>query len=86
MKIASPCRESWDGTRGDDRARFCNRCSLHVGETVRSNPAAPVGYAFRTPSVRPTFSNAAIARSRSARSWAALTWTRMRACPFGTTG
>ena len=39
-----------------------------------------------TPSLFPTFVNAAIARSRWARSWAAEICTRMRAWPIGTTG
>ena len=39
-----------------------------------------------TPSARPTRANAAMARSRSSRVWAALIWVRMRACPWGTTG
>ena len=30
MRISSPCPESWDEMAGDDRVRFCNRCSLKV--------------------------------------------------------
>ncbi len=29
-KVASPCHESWNTMRGNDRARFCDRCSQHV--------------------------------------------------------
>ena len=39
-----------------------------------------------TPSSRPTLTKASTARSRWRRSWAALIWVRMRACPCGTTG
>ncbi len=39
-----------------------------------------------TPSFLPTFSNAATARSRCSRSWAAEIWTRILASPLGTTG
>jgi hypothetical protein len=30
LRISSPCPESWDEMAGDDRVRFCNRCSLNV--------------------------------------------------------
>jgi hypothetical protein len=30
VKIASPCRESWDGMTGDDRVRSCGACRLNV--------------------------------------------------------
>jgi hypothetical protein len=30
IRIASPCDEKWESMRGDDRSRFCARCSLHV--------------------------------------------------------
>jgi hypothetical protein len=30
LRISSPCPESWDEMPGDDRVRFCNRCSLNV--------------------------------------------------------
>ncbi len=30
LDVASPCAESWDRMRGDDRVRFCGRCRLHV--------------------------------------------------------
>jgi hypothetical protein len=30
LKIASPCPMSWEQMKGDDRARFCEHCSLHV--------------------------------------------------------
>ena len=30
MRIASPCPMNWDGMKGDNRARFCDLCSLHV--------------------------------------------------------
>ncbi len=30
VRIASPCEESWESMRGDERARFCQRCQLHV--------------------------------------------------------
>lgn len=39
MKIASPCLESWEGMRGDDRIRFCNRCSLHVYNLSAMSPS-----------------------------------------------
>lgn len=30
LKIATPCQESWADMTGDERVRFCGRCSLHV--------------------------------------------------------
>lgn len=30
LRIASPCPMNWDQMTGDDRARFCSLCSLHV--------------------------------------------------------
>jgi hypothetical protein len=30
VTIKTPCRESWDGMTGDDRVRFCARCSKDV--------------------------------------------------------
>jgi hypothetical protein len=30
VQIASPCQASWAEMSGDDRARFCDLCSLHV--------------------------------------------------------
>lgn len=30
MRIASPCEVGWDHMTGDDQARFCNQCNLHV--------------------------------------------------------
>ena len=41
---------------------------------------------FNTPSAVPTFTNAAMAASKCARVCAALSWTRIRALPWGTTG
>jgi hypothetical protein len=30
LTVASPCSVSWADMHGDDRVRFCARCSLHV--------------------------------------------------------
>jgi len=30
VKVAAPCPADWDRMAGDERARFCDRCSLHV--------------------------------------------------------
>ena len=30
LKVASPCKESWDVMKGDEQVRFCERCSLNV--------------------------------------------------------
>jgi hypothetical protein len=30
LRVIAPCSESWNGTAGDDRERFCTRCSLTV--------------------------------------------------------
>ena len=30
IRIASPCRASWDGMTGDERARFCGDCKKNV--------------------------------------------------------
>jgi hypothetical protein len=30
MRVASPCPTSWDAMKGDNRARYCDLCDLHV--------------------------------------------------------
>ena len=30
VRIAAPCEADWDEMRGDERVRFCHRCSLNV--------------------------------------------------------
>jgi hypothetical protein len=30
LNVASPCKASWNGMTGDDRARFCGLCEKHV--------------------------------------------------------
>jgi hypothetical protein len=30
VRVAAPCEENWDEMRGDDRVRFCARCSQNV--------------------------------------------------------
>jgi hypothetical protein len=30
LRIASPCPTTWEQMKGDERARFCDLCSLHV--------------------------------------------------------
>ena len=30
VRVAAPCEEDWDEMRGDERVRFCSRCSLNV--------------------------------------------------------
>ena len=30
IAVASPCSVAWDEMEGDDRVRFCDRCSLNV--------------------------------------------------------
>ena len=30
VRVAAPCPADWDRMVGDERARFCDRCSLHV--------------------------------------------------------
>lgn len=30
VRVASPCRASWDGMEGDERVRFCRECGLNV--------------------------------------------------------
>lgn len=30
VRLASPCPVSWEGMEGDERARFCRQCGLHV--------------------------------------------------------
>jgi hypothetical protein len=30
LRVASPCRESWEGMQGDDRVRHCGKCGKHV--------------------------------------------------------
>src|ERR1041384_5264719 len=29
-RVASPCPAKWEGMTGDERARFCSSCNLHV--------------------------------------------------------
>jgi len=35
LRVASPCRASWDQMSGDDRVRFCDHCNLHVYDISR---------------------------------------------------
>jgi hypothetical protein len=30
VRVAAPCEADWDEMRGDERVRFCHRCSLNV--------------------------------------------------------
>jgi len=30
VRVASPCKERWDGMAGDERVRFCDRCEKNV--------------------------------------------------------
>jgi hypothetical protein len=30
IQVATPCSASWDAMEGDDRARYCEKCHLHV--------------------------------------------------------
>lgn len=30
VRVAAPCNASWDAMVGNDRARFCGQCNLHV--------------------------------------------------------
>ncbi len=30
LRIASPCSADWNAMTGDDRARYCSECNLHV--------------------------------------------------------
>ena len=30
VRVASPCRASWEAMEGDERVRFCSQCELHV--------------------------------------------------------
>src|SRR3954447_1868937 len=30
LRIAAPCRTSWEGMAGDERVRHCTLCGLHV--------------------------------------------------------
>ena len=69
---------SWTPTAGSGASS-----TIQMPGSGRDLTSALIGI---TPSARPTFANAAIARSRSSRSWAALICVRMRAWPFGTTG
>jgi hypothetical protein len=34
LRIAEPCPEDWATMTGDERARFCERCQLHVVNLV----------------------------------------------------
>jgi hypothetical protein len=37
ISVASPCRASWSEMTGDDRARFCSQCKLHVYDLSAMN-------------------------------------------------
>ena len=30
VKVAAPCPADWERMVGDERVRYCNKCSLHV--------------------------------------------------------
>ncbi|MBI3410211.1 MAG: MnhB domain-containing protein [Planctomycetes bacterium] len=30
IRVAAPCKASWDGMHGDDRVRFCSQCRQNV--------------------------------------------------------
>jgi hypothetical protein len=30
LRVSSPCPMSWESLKGDDRVRYCGKCSLHV--------------------------------------------------------
>jgi hypothetical protein len=38
IRIASPCRASWEEMQGDDRSRFCDHCRLHVYNLSAMSP------------------------------------------------
>src|SRR4051812_44975380 len=42
VRIDQPCEMPWDEMRGNDRARFCEKCQLHVHNlsAMTSNDAA----------------------------------------------
>jgi len=40
LKVASPCKESWDGMVGDDAVRFCRRCEKNVYQLSNMTAAA----------------------------------------------
>jgi|ERR1043165_182183 hypothetical protein len=40
VKVASPCTADWDSMKGDDRARFCDQCQLHVYNISAMSPEA----------------------------------------------
>lgn len=39
LRIASPCSASWDDMAGDERARFCRDCRLHVYDVANLTAA-----------------------------------------------
>ncbi len=48
ITVRSPCTESWDAMRGDDRKRFCDKCRLHVFDiSAMSRPEAEALLATR---------------------------------------
>jgi len=40
LKVASPCKESWDDMVGDDAVRFCGRCEKNVYQLSNMSSAA----------------------------------------------
>jgi hypothetical protein len=82
-------RDRLDGAGRGDGDRGCVEEGALGGTRKEAADVGEVHHpAFResTPSVPPTLTKAATARSRCSRVWAALSWTRIRAWPFGTTG
>jgi hypothetical protein len=37
LDVATPCQVSWDDMQGDERARFCAECRLHVYDVSAMN-------------------------------------------------
>jgi hypothetical protein len=48
VRIASPCRASWNAMEGDDRARFCGTCRKHVYNLSALTAAEAVALVERT--------------------------------------
>lgn len=49
VSVRTPCTESWDAMRGDDRKRFCDKCRLHVYDiSAMTRPEAEAILATQT--------------------------------------
>lgn len=64
LEIARPCDADWDGMRGDDRSRLCDRCRREVVDLAAHTRAEAEAIAAQDPATRPCLLIARDARGR----------------------